>query len=124
MLAQLRRSKSECCLSPFLFSKTLFNEDLFLLQRGENCLNYKTNRVAGGKVTHPNYHCVISPKTQTFMRGAGGHGGVGPYHQQGTFWLFKRSMGNLQGGHSGIESQGEAGTARDGGSMALGQSPS
>lgn len=44
-----------------LFSKTLFNEDLFLLQRGENCLNHKTNRVARGKLTHPNYHCVFSP---------------------------------------------------------------
>lgn len=29
-----------------LFSKTLFNESLFLLERGKDRLNYKTNHVA------------------------------------------------------------------------------
>lgn len=52
---------------------------------------------------------------------------MGMHPRQSTFWLLLRSTGDLWegGGRSGVESQGEAGTACDGGSsVALGQSPS
>lgn len=52
---------------------------------------------------------------------------MGMPHRQSAFWLGQRSTGDLWegGGRSGVESQGEAGIACDGGSsVALCQSPS